>query len=147
MQVMVVTIVPAALRVSPRTEKSYQLNWRSERKSWSYHYSNQLGHSEDSWGSKETCFDSNFQLEQGRKVHEQNNNNNNNNNETYKLLGDFEILLFGLFVRLRLGDQTDHLISAWRTDQIIVNNKKKNLPKCGLADHRVKLKESEKRDK
>ena len=60
-------------------------------------------------------------------------------NETHKILWDFEI-------------QTDHLISARRPDLVIVNKKKKkeNLPKgelCVPVDHRVKLKESEKRDK
>ena len=49
-------------------------------------------------------------------------------NETHKLLWDFEI-------------QTDHQISARRPDLIIIN--KKEVP----ADHRVKLKESEKRHK
>ena len=58
-------------------------------------------------------------------------------NETHKLLWDFEI-------------QTDHLISARRTDLIMINKKERT---CRIvdfavsADHKVKLKESEKRDK
>ena len=57
-------------------------------------------------------------------------------NETHKLHWDFEI-------------QTDHLISARRPD-LIIFNKKRELAKLWTAipvDHRVKLKESEKRDK
>ena len=74
-------------------------------------------------------------------------------NEPHKLLWDFEI-------------QTDHLISARRTDLVIVNKKKKKKKRkkkrkkrrkkkkrnCRIvdfavpADHRVKLKESKKRD-
>ena len=55
-------------------------------------------------------------------------------NETHKLLRAFEI-------------QTDHLISTRRPDLTIINKKKKkeNLQDC--ADHRVKLKESEMKDK
>ena len=58
-------------------------------------------------------------------------------NEMYKILSDFEI-------------QMDHLILARRPELVIVNKKKKT---CKIvvfaipADHRVKLKESEKRDK
>ena len=61
-------------------------------------------------------------------------------NETHKLLWDF-------------NTQTDHLISTRRPDLIIINNKKKKKRICKivdfavLADHRVKLKESEKKDK
>ena len=60
-------------------------------------------------------------------------------NETHKILWDFQI-------------QTDHLITARRPDLVIVNKKRKkeNLPNSRLsvpADHRVNLKESEKRDK
>ena len=58
-------------------------------------------------------------------------------NETHKLLLDFDI-------------QTDHLISAL----IIINRQKKKKKKickivdfAALADHRIKLKEYEKRDK
>ena len=65
------------------------------------------------------------------KTHKDNNNNNN-----HKLLWDFDI-------------QTDHLISARRPYLIIINKKKKiwkivdfDVP----ADHRIKLKECEKRD-
>ena len=64
-------------------------------------------------------------------------------NERHKILWDFEI-------------QTDHLVSARRPDVVTVNNKKKKKKKkkrtCRIvdfavpADHRVKLKESEKRD-
>ena len=48
-----------------------------------------------------------------------------------------------------LKKQTDHLISARRLDLIIID-KKKNMLNCEFccpADHRVKLKESEKKDK
>ena len=58
-------------------------------------------------------------------------------NATHKLLWDFDI-------------QTDYLISARRPDLIIINKKKENLQNCRLcvpADHRIKLKECEKRDK
>ena len=52
-------------------------------------------------------------------------------NEIYKILWDFEI-------------QTDHLISARRPDQVIINKKKKKIYQIVdfgvLADHRVKLK-------
>ena len=64
------------------------------------------------------------------------NNNNNNNN---KLQWDFDI-------------QTDHLILARRPDLIIINNSKKKRT-CKTvdfavpADHRIKLKESEKKFK
>ena len=57
--------------------------------------------------------------------------------ETHKLLRSFEI-------------QVDHLISARRPDLIIINNEKRT---CKIVDfvvpanHRVKLKESEKKDK
>ena len=60
-------------------------------------------------------------------------------NDTHKLLWDFDI-------------QTDHLISARRPDLIIINKKKKKRT-CKIvdfavrADHRIKLKESEKKDK
>ena len=59
-------------------------------------------------------------------------------NETHKIFMEFEI-------------QTDHLISARRPDLMIVKKKKKRT--CRIvdyavpADHRGKLKESEKRDK
>ena len=64
-------------------------------------------------------------------------------NETHKLLLDFDI-------------QTDHLISTRRPNLIIINNKKKKKKKTRIckivdssfpADHRIKLKESEKKDK
>ena len=58
------------------------------------------------------------------------------NNETYKLLCDFEI-------------QTDHLISARRPDLIIINKKEITSRIVDFAvpgDHRVKMKECEKRD-
>ena len=60
-------------------------------------------------------------------------------NDTHKLLWDFDI-------------QTDHLISARRQDLITIN-KKKRKKICKIvnfavpADHRIKLKECEKRDK
>ena len=59
--------------------------------------------------------------------------------DTHKLQWDFDI-------------QTDHLISARRPDLIIINKKKKKRT-CRIvdfavpADHRIKLKECEKRDK
>ena len=62
------------------------------------------------------------------------NNNNNNNN---KLLWDFDI-------------HTDHLISARRTDLIIINKKKRTCKIVDFAvpaDHRIKLKECEKKKK
>ena len=58
-------------------------------------------------------------------------------NNTHKLQWDFDI-------------HTDHLISARRPDLIIINKKKRT---CKIgdfavpADHRIKLKESEKKDK
>ena len=58
-------------------------------------------------------------------------------NDTHKLLWDFDI-------------HTDHLISARRPDLIIINKKKRI---CKIlyfdvpADHRIKLKECEKKDK
>ena len=59
-------------------------------------------------------------------------------NNTHKLLGDFD-------------KQADHFISARRPDLIIINNKKKRTCKivdfAVPADHRVKLKESEKKEK
>ena len=66
-------------------------------------------------------------------------NNNNSNNNLHKLLWDFNI-------------QTDHLIPARRPDLIIINKKKKKRI-CKIvdfavsADHRINLKESEKKDK
>ena len=61
-------------------------------------------------------------------------------NDTHKLLWDFDI-------------QTDHLISARRLDLIVNHTHKKKKRTCKIvdfivpADHRVKLKESEKKDK
>ena len=64
-------------------------------------------------------------------------------NDTYKLLWDFDI-------------QTAHLISARRPDLIIINNNNNNKKKkriCKIVDfavsrdHRIKLKECEKKDK
>ena len=64
-------------------------------------------------------------------------------NDTHKLLCDFNI-------------QTDHLIPARRPDLIVINKKKKKKKKkriCKIvdfvvpADHRINLKESEKKDK
>ena len=55
-------------------------------------------------------------------------------NEMHKLLWDFEI-------------QTDHLISAWRPDLKIISKIKRTVDFAVSADHRVKLKESEKKDK
>ena len=59
-------------------------------------------------------------------------------NDTHKLLWDFDI-------------QTDHLISARRPDLIIINNNKKRTCKIVYfavrADHKIKLKESEKKNK
>ena len=60
-------------------------------------------------------------------------------NDTHKLLWYFDI-------------QTDHLISAWRPDVIIINKKRKKKI-CKIVDfavptdHRIKLKECENRDK
>ena len=61
-------------------------------------------------------------------------------NDTHKLLWDFDI-------------QTDHLISARRPKVIIINNNNNKKKPCKivefavLADHRIKLKECEKRGK
>ena len=58
-------------------------------------------------------------------------------NDTHKLLWDFNI-------------QTDHLIPARRPDLIIINRKKRTckiVDFAVLADHRIKLKEPEKKDK
>ena len=59
-------------------------------------------------------------------------------NDTHKHLWDLDV-------------QTDHLISARRPDLIIINKKKKRICKivdfAVLADHRIKLKEYEKKDK
>ena len=58
-------------------------------------------------------------------------------NETHKFQWDFDI-------------QTDHLISARRPDLIIINQKKricKIVDFAVPADHRIKLKESEQKDK
>ena len=58
-------------------------------------------------------------------------------NATHKLLWDFNI-------------QTDHLIPARRLDLIIINKKKRTWKIVDFAvpaDHRIKLKECEKRDK
>ena len=58
-------------------------------------------------------------------------------NDTHKLLWDFDI-------------QTDHLILLRRPDLIIINKKKRTckiVDFAVLADHKIKLKESEKKDK
>ena len=58
-------------------------------------------------------------------------------NNTHKLLWDFDI-------------HTDHLISARRPDLIIINKKKRTCKIVDFtvpADHRIKLKECEKKDK
>ena len=58
-------------------------------------------------------------------------------NDTHKLLWDFDLL-------------TDHLITARRQDLIIINNKKRICEIIDFAvpaDHRIKLKECEKKDK
>ena len=57
-------------------------------------------------------------------------------NDTQKILWDFDI-------------QTDHLISARRPDLIIINKKRKFAKFVHFAvpaDHRIKLKECEKKD-
>ena len=56
-------------------------------------------------------------------------------NNTHKLLWDFDI-------------HTDHLISTSRPDLIIIKKKKREIVDFAVpADHRIKLKESEKEDK
>ena len=58
-------------------------------------------------------------------------------NDTHKILWDFDM-------------QTNHLISARRPDRIIINNKKRVCNIVGFAvpvDHRIKLKQCEKKDK
>ena len=54
-------------------------------------------------------------------------------NETHKLPWDLEI-------------QMDRLISAGRTELIIINNKKRTVDFAVSANHRVKLKESAKKN-
>ena len=55
-------------------------------------------------------------------------------NDMHKLLWDFDI-------------HTDHLISARRPDLIIINKEKRTCKIVDFADHRIKLKECEKKDK
>ena len=58
-------------------------------------------------------------------------------NNTHKRLWDFDM-------------HTDHLISARRPDLIIINKKReiaKNVDFAAPVDHRIKLKECEKKDK
>ena len=58
-------------------------------------------------------------------------------NDIYKLLWDFDV-------------HTDHLIPTRRPDLITINNKKENLQNVDFAvpaDHRIKLKEYEKKNK
>ena len=59
-------------------------------------------------------------------------------NDTHKLLWDF-------------GINTDHQISDWRPDLIIIKKKKEGICKIVdfvvRTDHRIKLKECEKKDK
>ena len=58
-------------------------------------------------------------------------------NDTHKPLWDFDI-------------HTDHLISARRPDLIIINKKKRTckiIDSAVPANHRIKLKEYEKKDK
>ena len=58
-------------------------------------------------------------------------------NDTHKLLWDFDI-------------QMDYLITVRRPDLIVINIKNENMRNCGIRctdDHRMKLKESEKKDK
>ena len=62
-------------------------------------------------------------------------------NDIHKLLGDFDI-------------QTDHLILARRADVTVINNNNNNKNRickivvfAVLADHKIKLKECEKKDK
>ena len=58
-------------------------------------------------------------------------------NNAHKLLGDFDI-------------HTDHLISARRPDRVIIHKKKRTCKIVDFAvpaDHRIKLKECEKKDK
>ena len=55
-------------------------------------------------------------------------------NDTHKLLWDFDI-------------RTDPIISARRPDLIIINKNKKILDFAVSSDHKIKLKECEKRDK
>ena len=65
------------------------------------------------------------------------NNDNVIENATHKLQWDFNI-------------QMDHLIPARRLDLIIINKKKRTCKKVDFAvpaDHRIKLKECEKKDK
>ena len=72
-----------------------------------------------------------------RRNNNNNDYNNNNNNNNNKLLWDFNV-------------QTDELIPAGRPDLIIINKKKRICKIVDFgdpADHRINLKESEKKDK
>ena len=82
-----------------------------------------------------------------KTLKEQNNDNNNTKkwyihnpasvpeNDTHKLLWDFDI-------------QTDHQISAGKADIIKINKKNCKIVAFAVpADHRIKLKECEKKDK
>ena len=55
-------------------------------------------------------------------------------NSTHKLVWDFDI-------------QTDYLISARSPDLIIINKNKRTYTIVEFADHKIKLKEYEKKDK
>ena len=54
-------------------------------------------------------------------------------NETHKFLWEFEI-------------QTDYIISTRRPGLVIINKKKRTYRIVDFADHRIKLKENEKKD-
>ena len=108
---------------------------------------------EESWRLEETCCHSDTSERPSANSDVKNTNNNNNNddnnnnnkhdpapvleNDTHKLPWDFNI-------------QTYHLIPARRPDLIIINKKKRICKIVDFAvavDHRINLKESEKKDK
>ena len=83
---------------------------------------------------REMCKKFNFDLTNKRYIH---NPEHVLKNNTYKLLWDFEI-------------HSDYRISARRPGQIIINKKKRTCKIVDFAvqaDHRIKLKECEKKDK
>ena len=103
-----------------------------------------------SWRLEETWYYSNPSGKPSAKIGMNNNNNNDHTDKWYmhnptsvlenaiqKLLRDFDI-------------KTDHLILARRSDLIKINKKKRTCKIVDFAvpaDHRVQLKESEKKNK
>ena len=131
-----VTIIPIVIgafgTVTKGLLKRLENEWRPFKLQ---HYWEQPEYWEESWRLEETCCHSNSSEKLSAKT-----DMKNFQKQKHKLLWDFEI-------------QTDYLISARRPGLITVNNnsnKKKRT--CRIVDftvsfdHRVKLKESEKKD-